>query len=401
VHEYHLLRILEGLLERNYQRALQDLGLPTLQGHAAARIQGAAEPYMQLVLESYLYARADQAVPAGQQAHLERLRAIYAAKYPQLLTGEFLQELAVAQQQRGYEATFFSGIDRVEEGQLFEAMYKTLNGEQKAFVDKCCRALQHQVARKEALKQDLPEPPIPDEERFLHLQARGGRGKSYVTKCVLAKALHLGIIASVSSFAGIAAILLPMGRTCHQTYGLMLDTSAPGHSTLTTRSAQGKHLGECLFHVIDEVECLHQHLFNAASEVTTRCVNARWGTSIGFGMPWTRSPQMRCTSSLTTYLLMTWTMAATPQRATAQVQAPWWCPQPRALAAAAQGQAPCLCPLPRALAAAAQVQAPCWCQLLGALTGWCLRLSVLAAAAAAPGWCLRMRGPLPRAFVRP
>ena len=279
VHEYHLLRILEGLLERNYQRTLQDLGLPTPQAHAAARIQGAAEPYMQLVLESYLYARAGQAVPAGQQAHLERLRAIYADKYPQLLTGECLQELAVAQQQRGYEATFFSGIDRFEEGQLFDAMYETLNGEQKVFVDKCCRALQHQVARKEALKQDLPEPSIPDEERFLHLQARGGRGKSYVTKCILAKALHLGIIESVSSFAGIAAILLPMGRTCHQTYGLMLDTSAPGHSTLTTRSAQGKHLGECFFHVIDEVECLHQHLFNAASEVTTRCVNARWGTS--------------------------------------------------------------------------------------------------------------------------
>jgi hypothetical protein len=279
VHEYHLLRILEGLLERNYQRTLQDLGLPTIRDHVAARRMGGAEPYMQLVLESYLYMRADQAVPAGQQVNLDRLRAIYADKFPQLLTGAGLQELAVAQQRRGYEAAFFSGIDRVEEGLLFDAMYKTLNGEQRAFVDKCCRALQHQVMRKEALRQDQAEPHIPDEERFLHLQARGGRGKSYVTKCVLAKALHLGIIESVSSFAGIAAILLPMGRTCHQTFGLPLDTSGQVHSVLTTRSAQGKHLGECFFHVIDEVECLHQALFNAASEVTTRCVNARWGTT--------------------------------------------------------------------------------------------------------------------------
>jgi hypothetical protein len=37
VHEYHLLRVLEALLEKNFSRSLEDLGLPTLRAHAAAR----------------------------------------------------------------------------------------------------------------------------------------------------------------------------------------------------------------------------------------------------------------------------------------------------------------------------------------------------------------------------
>jgi hypothetical protein len=56
VHEYHLLRLLDGLLQRNYSRSLEDLGLPTLRSHAAARLQGAAAPYLQIMLEGYLYA---------------------------------------------------------------------------------------------------------------------------------------------------------------------------------------------------------------------------------------------------------------------------------------------------------------------------------------------------------
>jgi hypothetical protein len=52
VHEYHLLRILDALLQKNFSRTLEDLGLPTLRAHAVQRRQGAAEPYLQLMLES-------------------------------------------------------------------------------------------------------------------------------------------------------------------------------------------------------------------------------------------------------------------------------------------------------------------------------------------------------------
>jgi hypothetical protein len=191
VHEYHLLRLLSGLLDKNYSRSLEDLGLPTLAAHAAARRQGAAVPSLQLMLEAYLHVAPGEAPQPAHAEHLHRLRAVYVANYPELLTGERLRALLVEAQhlgQVGHEAAFFRDIDVGREEESYEAMYATLNGEQRAFVDRACRALQHQVARKEALRQGLPEPDIPNDERYLHLQARGGRGKSYVTKCHAAPA---------------------------------------------------------------------------------------------------------------------------------------------------------------------------------------------------------------------
>lgn len=77
----------------------------------------------------------------------------------------------------------------------------------------------------------------------------------------------------VSSFAGIAAILLPLGQTCHRTYGLPLDVQEKRSSILTTRSAGGRRLAHASVHIIDEFECFHKNLFEEASAVTTRCVN--------------------------------------------------------------------------------------------------------------------------------
>jgi hypothetical protein len=307
VHEYHLLRLLEDLLQRNYSRTLEDLGLPTLRMHAAARREGAAAPLMQLMLEGYLYAapgaeaalhaaqggvaqRGGAAAPAVRAAagpsqavaQLHLLRATYVNNYPHLLTGAHLAHLLLEADhlgQIGHEAAFFMDIDVGAEETTFTDMYSTLNPEQKAFVDKACTGLQHQVARKEALQAGRPPPAVPDSECYLHLQARGGRGKSYVTKCIIAKALHLRLIPCVSSFAGIAAILLPLGQTCHKTYGLQLETSAPAPSTLTTRSAQGRHLAESSLHVIDEADCLHGNLFEAAASVALRCVKDKYATA--------------------------------------------------------------------------------------------------------------------------
>ena len=278
VHEYHLLRMLGTLLDKNYSRSLEDLGLPTLAGHAAMRRGGAAVPSIQLTLEACLYVVPGRAAEPALTEQLHMLRAVYVTTYPELLTGEYLGALLEAENLGlDYDAAFFRDIDVDSEGDTFEAMYRTLNSEQWAFVDLACKSLQHQVERKEALKQGKPLEHIPDHERYLHLQARGGRGKSYVTRCIIAKALHLRLISCVSSFAGIAAILLPLGQTCHRTYGLPLDTSTFIPSTLTTRSAQGQRLAACSLHIVDEVESLHKHLFTAASEVTTRCVNDRYG----------------------------------------------------------------------------------------------------------------------------
>lgn len=279
LHEYHLLRLLEGLLERNFSRTLEDLGLKSLAVFAAARREGAAAPHLQQTLERLLYVLPGAVAP-GPPAELQQLRAVYVRDYPHLLTGQHLPRLLLGAEQQGslaYEAAFFKDMDLAKEEESFQDMYATLNSEQKEFVDRAVRALRHQVARMEALKNGDPPPVIPDDERFLHLQARGGRGKSYILRCIISKALALGVIPSVSSFAGVAAVLLPLGATSHKVYGLALETADFVPSTLTTRSAQGNHLALCGLHIIDEADCLHKNLFRAASEVTTRCHRDKFG----------------------------------------------------------------------------------------------------------------------------
>jgi hypothetical protein len=128
-----------------------------------------------------------------------------------------------------------------------------------------------QVERADALKAGSELPDIPDGERCLHLQARGGRGKSFVCSALIAKALSLGLVVQVSSFSGVSALLLPRGTTAHRTYGLPLQVATAAPSTLTTRSAQGQRLAHCAVHFIDEIESLHRLLFECASDVSTRC----------------------------------------------------------------------------------------------------------------------------------
>ena len=173
VHEYHLLRVLDGLLQRNFSRTLESLGLPTMRALAAAHREGAAAPFLELMLEGYLYAapgteealyaahdggaaapalRAPPA-PSPIMAQLHLLRAKFVNNYPELLTGQHLGRLLLEAEhlgQIGLEAAFFRDIDVGGEEATFTAMYGTLNPEQRAFVDEACKGLLHG-----------PEPPLP------------------------------------------------------------------------------------------------------------------------------------------------------------------------------------------------------------------------------------------------
>ena len=284
VHEYHLLRMLGELIAKNSTRTLEDVGLPTL-AQFAGRKHGGAVPVLQRHLEEYLYVSADIEAPTGATLeHVALLRAEYVSKYPELLTGEALGALAGAERQRRRNRdpteAFFADVNREAQAALHSDMYATLNREQLQFVDRAVAGLLYQEQRMRALREggEVPDPPEPN-SRYLHLQARGGRGKSYVNMCIIAKALSLGLMVSVSAFSGVAAILLPHGQTCHRTYGLLLDVSEPQPSMLTTRSAQGLALAHTALHIIDECDYLHRNLFIAASDITTRCVNAVWRQS--------------------------------------------------------------------------------------------------------------------------
>lgn len=283
VHEYHLLRMLEKLIADNSTRSMEDIGLPPLRAFAQRRSAGHHAPDVQHFLEAALYVSADAVQPADAVSKelVRFLRGHYIKNFPDLLTGPALAPLLIgaarAEALAGFD--FVVEVDVAAEEARFKEMYATLNAEQKAFADAAIEGLQYQVLRMAALREKKPLPPVPAvNRRYFHLQARGGRGKSYVTKCLIAKALSMGLAICVSAFTGVAAILLPRGQTCHRAYGLMLDVDEPMPSPLPTGSSQGLQLGLAALHVIDEVECLHRYLFEASADVTKRCVNSMWQT---------------------------------------------------------------------------------------------------------------------------
>jgi len=282
VHEFHLLRKLQELIESNSASTLEDFGLPSPGAFAKRRVAGSSRPDIERVLEQALYVAPGMEQPLGDDAkHVAFLRSHFARTLPELLTGSALKALhRGAPQGEAVAANHLIYVDPLAEEARFNEIYATLNAEQRVFADAALAGLVHQKARADALAEGRPVPPLPaGTSALFHLQARGGRGKSYVTKCIIAKALSMGLVVVVSAFSGVAAVLLPGGQTCHRTYGLMIDVSEPLPSPLSTGCAQGKLLGVASLHIIDEVECLHRYLFEAAADVSTRCVNAMWGTA--------------------------------------------------------------------------------------------------------------------------
>jgi hypothetical protein len=234
------------------------VGLPPL-GKFAQSKEGGDVPVLQGYLEDYLHVAPQSGELQGAPlAELNAMRAQYIHNYPELLTGAALQALLKDVPAKGagsFYDTCLEGIKVGEEEALFNSMYVQLNEEQKRFVDVAVKGLEYQVVRMGALmeEEEVPAPPhnLPS---LHHLQARGGRGKSFVNSCLIAKALSMGLLVSCSAFTGVAAIILRRGQTCHRTYGLQLDVSEPQPSTLTTRSVQGKRLAYTALHVIDEVD---------------------------------------------------------------------------------------------------------------------------------------------------
>jgi hypothetical protein len=113
--EYHLLRVLNDLLDRNYSRCLESVGLPTLE-FFSSQTMGGAVPVLQSYLESYLFVGPDADDLSGLQApHIELIRNEYINKFPHLLTGNFLEELIIAAGGglgHGHVGTFFKNIDK-------------------------------------------------------------------------------------------------------------------------------------------------------------------------------------------------------------------------------------------------------------------------------------------------
>ena len=95
---------------------------------------------------------------------------------------------------------------------------------------------------------------INNEGKLFFLDAPGGTGKTFVTKAILAEIRRQGKLALATASSGIAATLLPGGRTAHTMFKIPLDIDANETPTcaISRNCDKAKVIQECCLIVWDE-----------------------------------------------------------------------------------------------------------------------------------------------------
>ncbi|XP_014767446.1 uncharacterized protein LOC106867169 [Octopus bimaculoides] len=101
--------------------------------------------------------------------------------------------------------------------------------------------------------------------RIFFLDAPGGTGKTFITKILLAEVRQHQDIAVAVDSSGIAATLLPGGRTVHSTFKLHLNLAASEmpSCSITKSSDQGQVLKRCYLNAWDECTMAHKRALEA------------------------------------------------------------------------------------------------------------------------------------------
>ena len=102
---------------------------------------------------------------------------------------------------------------------------------------------------------------------IVFLDAPGGTGKTFLTKLLLAKVREAGSIALAVASSGIAATLLPGGRTAHSALKLPfnLATTENPLCNIKKNSGTAQLLRECVLIVWDECTMSHKRAFEAVN----------------------------------------------------------------------------------------------------------------------------------------
>ncbi|KAK0417479.1 hypothetical protein QR680_013034 [Steinernema hermaphroditum] len=136
-------------------------------------------------------------------------------------------------------------IDRAEEERKGEEMYGMLNADQKAIVDLILRQV-----RDENLS----------EKRCHFVDGPGGSGKTFVYKTLIHILKGRVLKFAAMAFTGIAAQLLPNGRTIHSHFKLSIvnDTTA----NVIPRTREGLLLRDASVLIIDEASMVSKNILN-------------------------------------------------------------------------------------------------------------------------------------------
>jgi len=105
--------------------------------------------------------------------------------------------------------------------------------------------------------------PGPDTRTCFFIDGPGGTGKTYLYHALLAKIRADSGIALATASSGIAATLLPGGRTAHSTFGIPLNTDEASTCHFSKQSNTAKLLKQAKLIIWDEAPMTHKHAFEA------------------------------------------------------------------------------------------------------------------------------------------
>lgn len=102
-----------------------------------------------------------------------------------------------------------------------------------------------------------------DEGLLISLDASGGTGKTFVLSTILAHVRSKNDIAIATATSGIAATLLPKGRTLHSRLKIPINITDDSTCNITLRSATAELIRRCKLLVIDEVSMADRRILEA------------------------------------------------------------------------------------------------------------------------------------------
>uniref|UniRef100_A0A914YXD2 ATP-dependent DNA helicase n=1 Tax=Panagrolaimus superbus TaxID=310955 RepID=A0A914YXD2_9BILA len=107
-------------------------------------------------------------------------------------------------------------------------------------------------AQKEVIKKVQDASSGESNQKLFYLDGPGGSGKTYTYTTLWHLLRASGKKVATMAFTGIAAILLPEGKTCHKALGLTVPLYSDSNSTITPNSKQGKKFLETDVFIWDE-----------------------------------------------------------------------------------------------------------------------------------------------------
>ena len=95
----------------------------------------------------------------------------------------------------------------------------------------------------------------------------GGSGKTFLYQCLIYKLRSEGRSVIVTATTGIAALLLPDGRTVHSTFGVPLLIQESGVSNINMQTSEAADLRKADLIIIDEVSIMSSHILTVVDRL--------------------------------------------------------------------------------------------------------------------------------------